>query len=115
LLFWVWRQPPCTFVQRGAAVGVVIESTARASLPHGCQQWLDADNVQHARPMGKYLLLASPEKRSGLSHLFILGGIWHYCFNADVMAHDCFQLLLPIAMECEIISERPIGAANSGH
>jgi len=32
-----------------AAVGVAIESTARASRPHGCQQWLDADDVQHTR------------------------------------------------------------------
>ena len=36
-------------MQRGAAVGVDIESTARASRPHGCQQWLDADDVQHTR------------------------------------------------------------------
>jgi hypothetical protein len=36
-------------VQRGAAVGVAIESTARASRPHGCQKWLDADDVQHTR------------------------------------------------------------------
>src|ERR1019366_913764 len=49
LLFCVSRQPPCTAVQRGTAVGVVIESTARASRPHGCQQWLDADDVQHTR------------------------------------------------------------------
>ena len=31
------------------AVGVAIESTARASRPHGCQQRLDADDVQHTR------------------------------------------------------------------
>jgi hypothetical protein len=34
---------------RWAAVGVAIESTARASRPHGCQQWLDSDDVQHTR------------------------------------------------------------------
>ncbi|MDH2403997.1 hypothetical protein QCM77_29190, partial [Bradyrhizobium sp. SSUT18] len=30
-----------------AAVGVAIEFAARASRPHGCQQWLDAEDIQH--------------------------------------------------------------------
>src|SRR6202790_2050098 len=49
LLFRFSLQPPCTCVQRRTAVGVDIESIARASRSHGCQQWLDADDVQHTR------------------------------------------------------------------
>jgi hypothetical protein len=49
LLFRVSLQPPCTCVQHRTAVGVDIESIARASRSHGCQQWLDADDVQHTR------------------------------------------------------------------
>jgi hypothetical protein len=49
LLFCVSHQAPCTFVQGGTAAGAALESTAGASHPHGCQQWLDADDVQHTR------------------------------------------------------------------
>jgi hypothetical protein len=77
LLFCVSIQIPCTSVQRGAAVGVAIKSTARASRPDGCQQWLDADDVQHTREIvaeyvqrhfgrdiGQPLHLAEMRKRS---------------------------------------------------
>jgi hypothetical protein len=31
------------------SVGAALESTAGASHPHDCQQWLDAGDVQHTR------------------------------------------------------------------
>lgn len=50
-----------------------------------------------------------------MSHRFILRGIGQYGFKANMTAHNCLKLLFPVAMKCEIISKRPIGAASSRH